>query len=82
MITASNTEQSMSLHIRNMVGTSGLTKKYIYNTLGMSRETFDSRLMNPFSFTYRNLMRLAEALRVEVPDLFPAHNQDTAKLAG
>ena len=75
MITSSNIEQNMSLHLRNMIGTSGLTKKFIYNNLGMSRETFDSRLMNPFSFTYRDLIRLSEALRVTVPDLFPKETE-------
>ncbi len=69
MITTQTAEQRMSAHIRNLVGVSGLTKKFIYNSIGISRETFDSRLMNPFSFTYRDLIRMSEAMRIPLEKL-------------
>lgn len=72
MITTQNAEQNMSSHIRSLVANSGVSKTFIYNAIGISRETFNSRLMNPYSFTYRDLLRMADALRLPVESLFPA----------
>ncbi|SEE83930.1 hypothetical protein SAMN04489740_2737 [Arthrobacter alpinus] len=71
MITTQNAEQNMSAHIRSLVANSGVSKTFIYNAIGISRETFNSRLMNPYSFTYRDLLRMADALRLPVESLFP-----------
>lgn len=82
MITNQNAEHRMAAHLQILVANSGVTKKFIYTGLDMSRETFDTRLRNPHSFTYRNMIRLAEILRVNVSDLIPAENQQQERLVG
>lgn len=82
MITTQSAEQDMSAHLRNLVANSGVSKKFIYNAIGISRETFDSRLMNPHSFTYRDFLRMASALRLPVDSLFPASNPSLERMTG
>lgn len=82
MITTNNSEQRMSAHLRLLVANSGVSKTFLYNTIGISRETFNSRLSNPHAFTYRDLIRLADALRMPIENLFPAENAAEERLAG
>lgn len=82
MLTSNNTEQRMSAHLRLLVANSGVTKTFIYNAIGISRETFNARLANPHAFTYRDLIRMADALRMPIENLFPAENAAEERLAG
>lgn len=82
MITAEHTEQRMSAHLRSLVANSGVSKTFVYNAIGISRETFNSRLANPYAFTYRDLLRMADALRLPIGNLFPAENHAEERLAG
>lgn len=72
----------MSAHLRNLVANSGVSKAFIYNAIGISRETFNGRLMNPHSFTYRDLIRMADALRLPIDSLFPARNANLDRMTG
>ena len=70
MITPRNVGQQVSQVIAAHIAATGVTRKHVYTTANMSRDKFDARMRNGEAFTIDQLIRIADALRIEPALLF------------
>jgi len=81
MITLQQVEAQISRNVEQWRQGRGATKKFIAAKLGMSRDTYDRRLIDG-GWSFREVCRAADALGISSSELVPAEflnvNQDAA----
>lgn len=68
MITPTQAGHRVSQAIAANIAATGVTRKHVYTTANMSRDSFDARMRNGEAFTLNQIIRIAGALRIP-----PAH---------
>lgn len=70
MITPTEAGTKVSEAISAHIAATGVTRKHVYTTANMSRDSFDAKMRNGEAFTLNQLMRIAGALRIPPALLF------------
>lgn len=64
MITPTQAGHLVAEVIAANIAATGVTRKHVYTTANMSRDSFDARMRNGEAFTINQLIRIAGALRI------------------
>ncbi len=71
MTTTDAVESQLARNIENQLAARGLTRKYLYDHAGMSRNLFEQCMAGGRSFKIVELMRIASTLGLHVSEILP-----------
>lgn len=66
-------KEELAKKLKHLIYLSGLSKKEIYDKLGMTQPTFLLKLNDPLRFRLSELITLLKILKVSICDFFNAH---------